>query len=398
MKKRERKILYADWDCFGGTDIRQAFADEGRTLVSFPFDKTKPHRNDELSAKLQALTEAEKPDFLFSFNYFPVLSGFCRQAGLPYCSWVYDSPYVLLYSSTLINPCNHVFLFDRAEYEVFRRNRIPTVRYLPLAADPKRLGKAAGEFRDTGQEAPEVSFVGSMYTEEHNFYDRLSSLSERAKGYLEGLMEAQLHLFGANIISEVLPEWVMEEMARDLPMQPNPDGVESLSYLFSEYVINRKLTSIERKRTLEYIAENTALSAPLALYTPDASYRHPGIENRGCVDYLTEMPGIFARSKINLNISLRSIHTGIPLRCFDILGAGGFLITNYQADLTDCFTPGEDLVVYTDIKELPGLISYYLAHEEERMRIAENGKKKLESEHTYRHRIRSMMRELENAD
>ena len=398
MRERTGKILYADWDCFGGTDIKQAFAEEGCALVPFSFDKTKPHKNEELTAKLKALTEEEQPDFLFSFNYFPVLSGFCQQAGLPYFSWVYDSPYVLLYSSTLINPCNHVFLFDKEEYEIFRRNRIPTVRYLPLAADPKRLEQAVKAFPENGEAAPEVSFVGSMYTEDHNFYDRLSSLSPRARGYLEGLMEAQLHLFGANIISQVLPEWVMEEMRKDLPMQPNPDGVESLSYLFSEYVINRKLTSIERKRTLEYIADHTELSAPLALYTPDASYGHPGIENRGCVNYLTEMPRVFARSKINLNISLRSIHTGIPLRCFDILGAGGFLITNYQADLPDCFTPGEDLVIYTDMRELPDLISYYLTHEEERRQIAENGKKKLENAHTYRHRIQSMMREFENAD
>ena len=38
---------------------------------------------------------------------------------------------------------------------------------------------------------------------------------------------------------------------------------------------------------------------------------------------------MFANSKVNLNITLRNIKTGIPLRALDIMGAGGFLLTNY---------------------------------------------------------------------
>lgn len=43
----------------------------------------------------------------------------------------------------------------------------------------------------------------------------------------------------------------------------------------------------------------------------------PGIDNlkvHGPVDYYKQMPYIFKLSDINLNISLKSIRTGIPLR------------------------------------------------------------------------------------
>ena len=57
----------------------------------------------------------------------------------------------------------------------------------------------------------------------------------------------------------------------------------------------------------------------------------------GGVDTLKEMPKVFRQSKINLNLSTRSIKTGIPQRVWDILGAGGFLITNYQNELNKYF-------------------------------------------------------------
>ena len=452
------KALYADWDCFGEQDILKAFAGEGIGMVSFAFDKSFPHENPALEKTLAGLVEEHAPAFLFSFNYFPVLSAFCKKADLPYLAWVYDSPYVLCYSSTLINPCNRVFLFDRPEYEFFHSRGIPTVFYLPLAADPERLagagnpdvqnadaprlpdrqasslelpaphaGMTVQQHEPTAsQDAPSasrhetavsqqlpasgptarhlnrqasyaVSFVGSLYTESHNFYDRMTSLSERARGYLEGLMEAQLHLFGANLIAETLPEWVIEEMKKDLPMEPNPDGVETLNYLFGEYVVNRKLTSIERKRTLEHIADTLIVDhtiPALDLFTPDASYAHPGIRNHGTVNYLTEMPSVFSSSKINLNITLRSIHSGIPLRCFDIIGSGGFLISNVQTDFPDCFTPGEDLVLYDDIRQLPELVRYYLSHEKEREEIAAHGLDTLKGNHTWAHRVKKMLETL----
>ena len=56
------------------------------------------------------------------------------------------------------------------------------------------------------------------------------------------------------------------------------------------------------------------------------------------------MPYVFRNSRINLNITLRSIKSGIPLRCMDIYGAGGFLLSNYQTDLFDVIVTDDRLV------------------------------------------------------
>ena len=103
------------------------------------------------------------------------------------------------------------------------------------------------------------------------------------------------------------------------------------------------------------------------------------------------MPYVFAISKINLNITLKSIQSGIPLRAMDIMGAGGFLLTNFQADFLDYFTPEEDFVYYNDTEDLLNKIEYYLSHDKERKEIAENGHRKVKENHSFEICFRKML-------
>ena len=106
---------------------------------------------------------------------------------------------------------------------------------------------------------------------------------------------------------------------------------------------------------------------------------------------MTQMPEVFKRSRVNLNISRRGMRSGVPLRAFDIMGSGGFLLSNYQSDFLDMFKPGEDFVYYESKEDMLDKIGYYLAHEEERKAIARNGHEKVAAAHTYRHRVREML-------
>ena len=105
----------------------------------------------------------------------------------------------------------------------------------------------------------------------------------------------------------------------------------------------------------------------------------PLIHNRGFAKTNTEMPIIFHQSKINLNLTAKSIRSGLSLRIFDVLGCEGFLITNYQAELPEHFNIGEDLEAYTSLDDLIGKCEYYLSHDKDRQEIAHNGLKRLKS-------------------
>lgn len=375
------KILFIEWASFGNADMKDAFAREGHQVVSFPFSNKDARRNAEIESALAGKLREAVPDVVFSFNYFPLISNVCKREGLPYISWIYDSPYVMLYSYTAINPCNTIYVFDRALCREFNEAGIKTVRYLPMAANTDRLAPIAG--------CPflyDVSFVGSLYTESHNFFDRMENLSPYAKGYLEGLMQAQMHVQGYNFIQESLSP-IMEELYQALPMDPNPDGVETREYLYAQYVVNRKLTGLERLRLLTAVTKRHTLD----LFTIDPAFSLPNLRNHGTTDYYAEMPLVFKQSRINLNISLRSIKSGIPLRAFDIMGSGGFLLSNYQEDFLENFTPGVDFEYYESENDMLQKIDYYLSHEDERIAIAKNGHDKVAAAHTYRDRVREML-------
>lgn len=335
----------------------------------------------------------ENPDIVFSFDYFPVISGACQKENIRYISWVYDSPYLLLYSHTILNPCNTVYVFDKEVYMEFHNAGINTIRYLPLAVNIKRLDAASRKNEATDSASDEyqefrydVSFVGALYTESDNFFDYMTSLGDYARGYLDGVMAAQMKIQGYNFVEEVLHP-VVEDMYKAYPLDVAADGMESQEWIYAQYVINRKITALERADLLTSVAGSCGLD----LFTHDTGFHRPNLKNHGIADYYKQMPQIFRQSKINLNITLRSIKSGIPLRAFDIMGCGGFLLSNFQADFLDLFVPGEDFVYYENKEDLLQKIAYYLVHEDERKAIAQNGYKKIAEKHTYTHRVREIL-------
>lgn len=102
------------------------------------------------------------------------------------------------------------------------------------------------------------------------------------------------------------------------------------------------------------------------------------------------MPLAFSQSKINLNISLKTIRTGIPLRVIDVLGCGGFVLSNYQEELFEYFNVGEELVVYENIEDLFYKAKYYLEHEDERKQIALAGFERVKRDFTFWERLEKM--------
>ena len=110
------------------------------------------------------------------------------------------------------------------------------------------------------------------------------------------------------------------------------------------------------------------------------------------MNYLYDMPKVFANSKINMNFTIRNIRSGLPLRIWDVLGAGGFLLTNFQPEILSFFENGKDLVYYESLDDMCAKARYYLEHEDERRQIAKNGHEKVKKYHSYDARIKEILR------
>lgn len=387
------EILFYRYNSICEPDILQVFTDFGITVhVEEQEMHNKSITPRECAGKVSEWILQKPLSFVFSINFFPAISYTCERLKVPYVCWSVDSPVPELFSNALKNRYNRIFLFDRAQYEFFSPVNPDCIYHLPLASNVKRweqivLGMTDTDFITYGAD---LSFVGSLYTEKCK-YDRLS-LSPHTRGFVDGLMEAQLKVFGCNFIPESLTEEVIREIAdADPDFYKSEDAYTDMSrYLVAHQYIGMKLAAVERARTLRFLSEQF----PLALYTRSDASKLPKADCRGGVSTLTEMPKVFHASRINLNITMRPIESGLSLRVWDVLGCGGFLMTNYQAELPEYFEIGKDLEAYESLSELSEMIRYYLSHEEDRLEIAIRGYEKAAKYHSYETRLAQMIKIL----
>lgn len=327
--------------------------------------------------------------FVFTINFFPWLSDVCNILKLPYLSLIVDSPVLELYANSLKNPCNRIFLFDRELYNEFAPRNPDCVFHIPLATNCVRNDTVISQADDTVRQkyACDISFIGSTYEEKCPF--NRAELPEYEKGYADGLIEAQLKVYGANFIEQAISDKFAENLLNHTPGSYRfPTGYDGNNKaLAAQQYLSVKVAEQERLRALRMLSD----SFDVDIYTGSDTSSMPHIHNRGFAKSLTEMPLIFNQSKINLNITAKSIRSGLSLRIFDVLGCGGFLITNYQAELPEIFEIGKDLAAYESLEHLKELCSYYLTHEDERRTIAENGYKKVKMLHTYDVRLIQML-------
>ncbi len=332
-------------------------------------------------------------NLVFSVNFFPAVSEVCNIFHIPYAGWTVDSPVMELYSRSVTNACNYLFLFDRCQYEEIAPLNPGHVFYLPLATDPAYMQSVILACTDNSRFRSDLSFVGSLYTEKCP-YDRLLDPPAYLSGFLDGIMAAQRKIYGYYFIEELLTEDIIREFKAHLPGFYSPQDAPYLTdqAITAQLYIGNKISALERTAVTKLLASRLSASGyTFDLYTGSDTSGFSGLRNRGFAKTLTEMPLIFRHSTINLNMTSKPIRSGIPLRIWDILGCGGFVITNYQTELPEYFVPGETLEVYESEEDLCDKCLYYLDHPALTREIAECGLALVREKHTYVHRLETLL-------
>lgn len=362
--------------------LLKGFAKLGHTVTEI----TEQVYNKNLSPQAQIKTVSDylfkdQYDLVFSINFFPVLAEVCNIFKIPYVCWIVDSPVMELYSDAILRPYNRIFMFDRAMYEKFVHRNPNCIFYYPLGADVEGMQEICATItsKDKKEFSADISFVGSLYSEKCP-YNAMANPSPYLKGYLEGLIEAQLKVYGYNFLEEVVNEKIIAEFKKAIPYFyefPEKSWKDEKGVM-ADFYIGNKVTEQERIRLLNALSQRFSVD----LYTGSDTSGCGKVNNRGMANSLLEMPKIFQLSKINLNFTSKPIRTGLPLRIWDIMACGGFVMSNYQSEIPEYFTIGEEIETYASEEELIDKCDYYLKHEEERRKIAQNGFEKVKKEHT----------------
>lgn len=101
-----------------------------------------------------------------------------------------------------------------------------------------------------------------------------------------------------------------------------------------------------------------------------------------------------ARIAINRHIDASAGYAN-NMRLFEATGMGALLLTDDLEGLAEAFIPDREAVVYADADDLVEKARWYLAHEEERARVAAAGQARTLRDHTYALRMRDLAAILE---
>lgn len=389
------KILFYRYGSICEPDILSAFQSYGLTVLE---DTTNIYEKklapSVYAEKLNVLITEHKPTFIFSLNFFPIVAELCHIHNILYLCWSVDCPVMEFFAQPIQYSTNRIFMFDKEQYNYFHPYNPNCIFYLPLASSVERFNTVISTITDNDylKYQADISFVGSLYYERSS-YHMLNGIPQYSKGYLDGIIEASLQIYGYNFMEEFISDELVEEIKQTLTdtstfysypkLITNPD-----KYALAHAYMGEQVAVLERTKTLNLLAKHFTID----LYTGSDISKLNRVRTHGTIDSLTVMPKVFHLSKVNLNMTSKSIQTGLPLRIFDILGCGGFLMTNYQAELPEYFEIGKDLEAYSSMDELIDKCAFYLEHDDIRTDIARSGYEKVKQYHTYSHRIAEMLR------
>lgn len=326
-------------------------------------------------------------DAVISVNFFPLIAQLCHKHRIKYLSWCYDSPLEDRLKEYFSFETNYIFLFDRVEVMQYQNQGYTRVFHLPLAVNTRRLDSLTFTPSQIASWQADVSFVGRLY--DSPLDTLLFPADDYVKGYIEGILQAQLRIYGYYFLEDMISDELLERLNKSF--QQLGQTAVTLNRRGLSFAIATQITHLERVFLLEQMGAlyNTRF------YSANSYRFTTPVKSCGPVKYHTEMPGVFRYSRLNLCPTLKSIQSGIPLRCLDIMGAGGVLLSNFQPELTEYFENGKDLILYESMEDAFDKADFYLKHEGLRRSIAQNGYRRICQDFSYPDRIRKM---FETAD
>lgn len=439
-----RLLLYS-WNANNEQVLADNLIKMGFDVIWFRKKCTHYTRDMELAMEMIPFIHAQAVEAVVSFNYFPIISMICNTCQIPYYAWVYDCPHFTLYAKQITLPCNHIGIFDREMVRHLESYGVKTVFHVPLAVEPEHFEQVITHTsqRECEKYKCDISFVGSLYTGEHNYYDALfnvdgiEGLSDKERsimvsktflpsmGGADAAIDQQSFSYRKDYLRQAIEEEVIDLQTIQTQMEEQglmlgEDYYAKAEDILVAAVLEKKVT-VEERRTLlteivrqfsgdiinkndtkkqgeageakdtihltssSDICKKTEKVYDFRLYTDSDTKKIPELDhcNYGMVDYYTKMPLVFANSRINLNISLRSIHSGIPLRVLDIMACGGFVLSNWQPEIEEYFVEGVEIVTFDSLEDCLEKMAYYLTHEEKRKQVAAAGKRKVRELFSY---------------
>ncbi len=353
--------------------------------------------NDTLAREdfIQQLLEAVvsfRPDCCITLNHMGVdvegvLMDLLARLQLPLASWFVDNPHLIIHLYTrCISPWTALFTWDADNIESLRRTGFEHVFYLPLGTDPERFSPRRAPVPDAWK--ADISFVGNsmLYKVSGRLKngrfprDLLLPFRDVARAFMDSEQRS---------VADFLRQSFPDVHARYAEL---PDNEARLAY---ETAITWQATRLYRNGCVRRLLPFRPLIVGDRGWRVE--FRHEPRQPRylDALSYYGELPAFYGHSAINFNCTSKQMKGAVNQRIFDVPAAGAFVLTDWRPQMEQLFEP-EEMVCYHDPEEIPDLARYYLAHPQERRKVATAARKRVLARHTWEHRLQVLLEQMRN--
>ncbi|MGE4490586.1 MAG: glycosyltransferase [Kiritimatiellales bacterium] len=173
-----------------------------------------------------------------------------------------------------------------------------------------------------------------------------------------------------------------------LPLGVSPQRYYDLNTIKGKSLLFVGTLSDNRKEVIDRIMP----SIPVEVFGPRSS-RQRSLKRKKLSS--EEINSLYNHHLITLNINQPpNTEYGANMRVFEATGSGTLLLTQYSADLEALYTPGTEILIYSSPDELIELYNRYSVNEPLCTKIAAAGRRRTLAEHTFFHRINTILNTL----
>ncbi|GAU09391.1 CgeB family protein [Desulfoplanes formicivorans] len=305
-----------------------------------------------------------------------VVAEFLNTAGIPLVVWFVDNPELFCLGCESSYPDKTIFFTCDPDGPAKVRRWVPCVTHvLPLAADTNTFKPV------TTTHARKVSFAGDTWTgkiavcHKNHFFPRV--LVRQALGVARALVDQQPG-DGIGFIQTRFPD--IYKQALTLP----PNGQNGFWHL-----VYWQANRLYRINCVEKILPFRPLIVGDRYWKRLLPEEH--FEAHPPVAYGEEVFRLYGMSAINFACSSMQMAGAVTQRVFDVPASGGFVLTDARRQLDDLFDRGKEVVCFDSTDEIGPLIQRYLEDEGKRRNIIKAARMRIASEHTYVHRMQTLI-------
>lgn len=405
FKGKETKLLLISSSVFLLPEIERACQRLGVSYKHLALDSEEM----DLQKFVDLLTKEIKdfsPDALLTLNHSGVdregiLFEILEKMQVPLVSWFVDNPHLLLsfYSGKRANAASswlNVFTWDKDNIASLQEEGYTSTFYLPLGTDATRFHPNSRKLSEisNGWES-DISFVGtSMF---HKVSERLIR-----SGFPQEHMQDFFDLGGDFALSDE------RSIARFIERQTNKKYANLLKF-YNELPAKEakfafqagltwEATRVYRLSCVKQILDFNPLVVGddgWKLFFEEEKRPWRWHDN---INYYNGAHKFYTQSVINFNCTSMQMKGASNQRIFDVPAAGSFVLTDYREQMTNMFElegKNKEIVCYRDIEEIPDLVRFYLAHDTEREKIIQMGRKRVLACHTWDHRVQEVLAVLQ---